>query len=250
MNKIEIMFDRMDEWRHLPNYQLERRADLFFSLYLPEVLKAKLGFHIQKQIIPEFPVRIGTIYPDKPNNQSKHIDYLALSTDSENAVFVELKTDGRSRNEKQDEYLKRAQKVGMSKLLKGLLEIFRGTKAKRKYFCLFTILESMGLIRIPSLMTEIMSRSNLKGVTEASRKVEISSKVKECLIVYVQPNGTGPDIISFDKFRATVTQHDDPVSKRFAQSLTEWAKIQAGKRDLSKELKRSGPAFPRMQDFG
>ncbi len=44
MKQIDTLFNRMDAWRHLPNYQLERRADLFFSLYLPEVLEAKLGF--------------------------------------------------------------------------------------------------------------------------------------------------------------------------------------------------------------
>lgn len=42
MDRICALFDRMDNWRHLPSYQLERRADLIFSLYLPEVLVAKL----------------------------------------------------------------------------------------------------------------------------------------------------------------------------------------------------------------
>ena len=46
MKQIDTLFNRVDAWRHLPNYQLERRADLFFSLYLPEVLKAKLGFPV------------------------------------------------------------------------------------------------------------------------------------------------------------------------------------------------------------
>jgi hypothetical protein len=35
MNPIDALFDRMDTWRHFPNYQLERRADLFFASYLP-----------------------------------------------------------------------------------------------------------------------------------------------------------------------------------------------------------------------
>ena len=38
LNPITAIFDRMDSWRHLPGYQLERRADLLFSLYLPEAL--------------------------------------------------------------------------------------------------------------------------------------------------------------------------------------------------------------------
>ncbi len=28
MKQIDTLFDQMDAWRHLPNYQLERRADL------------------------------------------------------------------------------------------------------------------------------------------------------------------------------------------------------------------------------
>ena len=36
---IERVFKLLDNWRHLPDYQLERRADIFFALFLPEVLK-------------------------------------------------------------------------------------------------------------------------------------------------------------------------------------------------------------------
>ena len=99
MKPTQTLFDRMDSWRHLPNYQLERRADLFFSLYLSEVLNAKLGFHVKDQIIPEFPVRIGTIYPDIPIDKSYKIDYVLLSADSDKAILVELKTEGLSRRE-------------------------------------------------------------------------------------------------------------------------------------------------------
>ena len=34
VDPIAAVSDRMDAWRHLPKYQLERRSDLFFSLYL------------------------------------------------------------------------------------------------------------------------------------------------------------------------------------------------------------------------
>ena len=33
-NHVNILFERLENWRHLPNYQLERRTDIFFSLYL------------------------------------------------------------------------------------------------------------------------------------------------------------------------------------------------------------------------
>ena len=107
MEHIDSLFDRMDAWRHLPNYQLEGRADLFFSLYLPEVLETKLGFTVQDQLVPEFPVRIGTIYPNGSSNKacknlSCKIDYVAISTDGEKAVLFELKPESLSRRDAQD----------------------------------------------------------------------------------------------------------------------------------------------------
>jgi len=230
MNQIDLLFDRMDAWRHLPNYQLERRADLFFSLYLPEVLEAKLGFPVQEQIVPEFPVRIGAIYPDIPINKSYKIDYLALSADSETALLVELKTDGSSRRADQDRYLLASRQAGLPALLGGVLDIFRATKAKRKYFYLLELLESMALLRIPSEMKDIMSRPSLQGAAEASRQIDITTQVTETVIVYVQPHGKGPDIISFEEFRTVVQKHEDPVSQRFARSLLVWGNTKAGER--------------------
>ena len=93
MDPVSELFDRMDEWRHFPNYQLERRADIFISLYLPEVLESKLGLPMRPELAPEFPVRIGTIYPDIPTDKSYKIDYLALSATGADSVFVELKTE-------------------------------------------------------------------------------------------------------------------------------------------------------------
>jgi hypothetical protein len=236
MNPIAELFGRMDAWRHFPNYQLERRADLFFALYLPQVLEAKLGFAIRPELVPEFPVRIGTIYPSIPIDKSYKIDYVALSAMADKAVFVELKTEGLSRRAEQDAYLVAARDVGLSRLLEGLLDIFRATNAKRKYFCLLEHLEGMGLLRIPAQAKRIMARPNLQGVIEASRDIEVTSHANECLIVYVQPDGTQPDVVSFQDFATIVRRYDDPISQRFAKSLLEWAEVRAGGRSLSKRV--------------
>ena len=154
MKQLDTLFDRMDAWRHFPNYQFERRVDIFFALYLPEVLEAKLGFPMRPELAPEFPVRIGTIYPKIPIDKSYKIDYVALSALSDKTVFVELKTEGISLRPAQDKYLRAAQRMGLPRLLEGLLEIFRATKSKLKYFCLLEHLESMDLLRIPASMKE------------------------------------------------------------------------------------------------
>ena len=231
MDPVSELFDRMDDWRHLPSYQLERRADLVFSLYLPEMLERKLGFRIKPDLVPELPIRIGTIYPNIPINRSFKVDYLAISEDGDKAVLVELKTEGRSRRTKQDDYLVAAREAGLPALLEGLLDILRATTAKRKYFCLLNRLERLGLLHIPDAVREIMKQPALHGVNEASHDVEITCPVAELIIAYIQPNGHGNDVISFDDFRSVVGMHDDPFSRRFARSLSEWAQVEAGERN-------------------
>ncbi len=232
MTQLDSLFDRMDAWRHLPNYQLERRADLFFSLYLAEVIEAKLGFPVNGRIVPEFPVRIGTIQQEKPLNRSFKIDYLVLSRSGDTAIFVELKTEEMSRRDDQDRYLIAAQKAGLPVLIEGVLDVFRVTDAKRKYFCLLEYLESLALIGIPEQLRDIMLRPRLQGATKASRQIQITEQVSEILILYVQPTGTGSEVVSFEEFRAVVQTHDDPISRRFAQSLSEWAGVKAGEKQF------------------
>ena len=229
MNYVREVFDRMDEWRHLPSYQL----DLLFSLYIPEALEAKLGFPVGLDLVPEFPVRVGTIYPHVPINKSFKVDYLAISQAGDKAIFVELKTEGRSRRPEQDKYLSAARDVGLSALLQGVLTIFRATTAKRKYFCLLDRLARLGLLRIPDGMRDIMNRPDLHGANKASNGVEITCRANESVVVYIQPEGHGDGVISFEDFRSVVGKHDDPFSTRFAQSLAEWARVTAGEGGLS-----------------
>ncbi|OQA03282.1 MAG: hypothetical protein BWY69_00552 [Planctomycetes bacterium ADurb.Bin401] len=224
---INKVFDRMDLWRHLPNYQLERRADLFFSLYLPEVLKSKLGIEINPVIIPEFPVRIGTIYPNIPIDKSYKIDYVCFSQDTKKVLFVELKTESMSRREAQDKYLSASCKVGFASLVEGLIKIFKVTSSKRKYFNLLNLLLQAGFIEIPEQMFLKIQKNNLHGINALADRIKILDCPNESEIVYVQPVGTGTDIISFDEFKTIINQYDDPVSKRFAQSLSEWGRTKA-----------------------
>ena len=40
---IDGVFELLDKWRHLPGYQLERRADIYFAMFLPDVLRETVG---------------------------------------------------------------------------------------------------------------------------------------------------------------------------------------------------------------
>ena len=99
--------------------------------------------------------------------------YLALSTDGRQAVFVELKTVDSSRRQKQDDYFTAAQTAGLTSLLAGVLDIFRASSSRRKYFYLLERLADLGLLNIPGTMRDIMLRPDLPGAAQASRAITI-----------------------------------------------------------------------------
>lgn len=213
MDRINELFDNLDSWRNLPAYQLERRADIFFSIYLAEILFQHFGVHIEG-LIPEFPVRIGTIY-ENAGNQSFKIDYLARAKDSNRLFFVELKTDQSSRRDMQDQYLERARQVGFTELLEGLRQIYRATNSKKKYGCLLEKLQDLGFLHL-----------------EKNGAFEIIPAAYEIEIVYIQPNDPyGVDnVITFAEVAEIVERHGDAVSQRFARSLVLWANQKAGEK--------------------
>ncbi len=76
-NKIEQIFKNLESWRKLPKYQLERRLDIFFSIYLKEIVEVfykeilnEKDIKLSEVIIPEFPLK-----KDGSNN-STNVDYV------------------------------------------------------------------------------------------------------------------------------------------------------------------------------
>lgn len=242
---IDDIFDRMDQWRHLPSYQLERRADIFFSLYLSEVLEEYLEIPINPEIIPEFPLRFGTLknklanYSQKNNRGDNHsfkMDYLAISEDGTTPIFVELKTNAKADLQKQEIRLDAARKTGFIKLLEGAKLLFASTPENRKYYYLFEGLENLGLVKIPSEMKRIIVQERIQGIKNAVQDIEIlfvdnNIPINAFIIpLENQYDFTTPcKLISFKDFKDVVKVHPDPISKRFARSLDEW-QVDAGKK--------------------
>jgi len=77
-------------------------------------------------------------------------------------------------------------------------------------------------------MRAIMARPSLRGITEASKQVEIRVDPPETLVVYVQSHGEGSTVITFRDFAEVVRHHEDAVSQRFSRSLRRWAGVEAG----------------------
>ncbi len=164
-------------------------------------------------MIPEFPIRIGTISEKTDINQSCKIDYLVKAKNHDTIIFVELKTDDGSRRDAQDQYLARAKQAGMVELLEGVRKIYKATNSKKKYRHLLTMLHDMSFIVL----------GNNWGF-------EIPKNNYAIEIIYIQPNNPHlyDNVITFKEVSEIVGRHDDELSLRFSQSLLKWADTKAG----------------------
>lgn len=212
-DEIDKVFDLLDHWRNLPDYQLERRADIYFAIYLNKILEGSLGCQVVK-VIPEFPVWKGTINPEIKSNHSLKIDYMVICKDK--TLFVELKTDDLSRRTEQDENLKKAQEVNIKNLIDGLLQINQNTKSNKKYL---------------NLLNEFKEIAWLK---EENEVWENSSQDTDIEIIYIQPTIKEKNkeedkkyktrTISFEEIANILVEINSDLSKRFAESLRKWTK--------------------------
>ena len=197
---IDNVFALLDDWRGFPAYQLERRADIYFALFLPFVLKERFELASEPDLIPEFPLRKGTLEENterREQNRSVKVDYVAISGVGKKAVYlVELKTDMASLRDEQDRYLQKASEKKFSKLVGGVYELQEAARgeAKRKYKNLINCLEQL-----------------------KADKLDVKPQV-----VYVQPTAD-TEYISFTKFAESIEGRGE-IAERFVKSLKEWQK--------------------------
>lgn len=193
-DKITELFNLLDKWRYFPAYQLERRADIFFALYLKQIFNSKYGILID-YIIPEFPLRIGEII-DKEVNESFKIDYLCISQVHQKVYLVELKTDSLSRRSKQDWYLGRAREINTAGMVNGLIKIYKATNQKNKYMNLLREIERVGWIIVDN------------------QQIINTSKSYDIQIIYIQPEKHPDDteeVITFDDIISILKTNTDDV---------------------------------------
>ena len=104
--RIAQLFNNLDIWIGLPKYQAERRLDVFFGLYMEDILKECRSdlFAEEDQLIlvPEFPLQ-----KNKSNNECTNIDYLVFNITKKCVHAIELKTDTHSVNDDQIDYYRR-----------------------------------------------------------------------------------------------------------------------------------------------
>ena len=218
---IDSLFKLLDNWRLLPSYRLEPRTDVFFGLFLPQALDRHLvprGVEIDPRLIPEFPLgQNGTKRSDKA-------DFIALSTDRKHAFLIELKTDMGSLRHLQEDYLERAVKRGMPKILCDVRRMAKASnpRSRKKYFQLLRAMGGLGLMTLPQDFEQKARESPRRVVFECIDRIVIASPAPSLSVIHVLPKAIdGKDCIDFETF-ARVVETRGRIGKRFAESLRDW----------------------------
>ena len=235
---VAHMFNAMDACRHLPNYRLEGRLAPFFELFLHDVLSERLGVELHPVVIPEFPLRKGTLY-DNDSNQSYNVDYVAFSMDRGTAYLIELKTDMGSIDRDQEKYLRLACKraheseLRFGKFVCGVIKICGSEYSdRRKYVHLLHLLAKLELVAIADQsklhqMTFPVPRSGWRKAFDGVEPT-VEGKLKHTRIIYIQPrkdeseSDNGFKYIDF-KDVADIVQRFGDLGSVFAHFLRKWS---------------------------
>ncbi len=202
-------FEMMVDWKKLPAYRAEPRIDSFIGYYLPEIAADFLQDKIIG-IIPELPIRLGTVRPELQNkayaDRSYKVDFYLLS-ESGIHYLVEFKSDTRSRRDEQDHYLVSASQMGMKAIVYGILRISQVSSYKQKYHHLIDKMKVLGLLN------------------ESKDYIGQSNDIK---ILYVQPNNKEQhnNCIEFRWIAEWLGSKStlDDFESNFILALREWSK--------------------------
>ena len=223
---INDVFDQLDRDRHLAGYRLEERASPFFKLFLPEVMKEYIT-PVNPLIIPELP-----FLKEGDTNRSPKVDFFALSDDGTHAFFIELKTDMNSERSEQDTDLEAATERSMFDILSDLTSIAQASdkQSRQKYFHLLHNLECLKLIKMDHTLKSVMFAENSQGVYDLIKAIEVKGSGLYPEIIYILPRThdiPSSKVITFEQFAEAIKGCGE-IGARFAKSLLEWARIDAG----------------------
>jgi len=202
-------FEMMIDWKKLPAYKAEPRIDSLVGFFLDSILADFLHVEIEG-IIPEFPLRLGTIQPEHEgtnySDRSYKVDFLAVGSNGIN-YLVEFKTDTSSRIDKQDLYLRQSKSLGTLALIEGALKIAGVSTYTIKYNHLKSKLQEFGILG--DIFDYLLKNPNLE-------------------IVYVQPRNSKNEqyVISFEWIANWLEERaeKDSFEKAFAAALRLWSK--------------------------
>ena len=253
---LSDIFSKLDEWRHLPSYQLERRVDVFFGLFLPEVVAdlidrgPSLG---DVSVVPEFPLHKGLVGISQRNNggddnQSVKVDFAVFSRDSQGKqiFLVELKTDCKSINKAQLENMVKAKSAGPKILLEGVLRAAKASAEPRKYAQLIWKLHQLGCIETPPGFEQMRMEHHRPGLAANVEGCFVGgnwpdAEVDLVLLYPKKPKRNdeqNADLYSkfrcmtFSEIAAIIEKSQQAFASDFAMYLRNWSRQDAGYKPL------------------
>lgn len=252
---LEDVFGLLGRWRHLPYYRLEPRADPFFALFLRDILESCLDVDLHRVVIPEFPLRLGTLTchgglrqevrsAKATDDQSVKVDYAAFSRDSRRAFLVELKTDNASVDKEQERCLRAARRAEFHHLVAGIVHMAGASGQKQKYVHLLHLLSEIDLLTVGDELYDRSFRKPgsgpagvVRGWTKAleAARDTVERRDVQTDVVYIKPTEQGSEktgdfrYIYFKEVAATIRQHGE-LGRMFAEALSAW-QTKAGSED-------------------
>lgn len=249
---VSQVFSLLNDWRHFPFYSLETRAAPFFAVFMREILNKHFGCEFHEVLIPEFPLRIGTLDTERERKQRKlekrrrpssdqsyNVDYVAFQEDKSTAYLVELKTDMDSIRLAQMDYLCKAREKKFPSLVEGVKKFAQKSNKKQKYINLLHRLSSLGIelvyIRPDSRIFDKTFDRVVAGWTSEQKNIEVKHQnFSSIKVVYVQPRADNPnkhdfEYIYFDEV-ANIVERQGDLGSLFAHCLLQW-KEPAGSRN-------------------
>ena len=242
MDVLSDALRQLDQWRHLPAYQLERRVDVFFGLLLPEAIESTFNVPRSK-LIPEFPLHKGEtcISEDQSNNRSVNVDFALFCSQSEGkqVFLVELKTDMQSINKTQLCNMIKAKEAASESVLSGVIKAAGASAAPRKYAQLIWRLSEIGCITVDPSFCDMNMEHTQPGLAHNFRNLSVNERWSDAAIklilispklvdnIYEHPYSEF-HCLDFDKVAKIVAQSRLPFGTEFAKYLRKWARLNAG----------------------
>ena len=238
MDSMFKVLQKLDDWRHLPAYQLERRVDIFFGLLLPEFFESKFGV-TDVTVIPEFPLRKGDLN-DTKDNRSVKVDFAVFGykNGKGHLYLVELKTDMESLNIGQLCNMLKAKQLGFQRLLRAVKQVAKASHSKQKYDYLIRRLIEIDCLQGPTPckgrvdLDEVEFNKQLGsgkvGLVLLSPKVPVPKEPNKCEKEKILDEFC---CISFDKFTTCLKgrnrEFEPEVLQELSLYLGRWANISA-----------------------
>ena len=241
------LFRTLNEWRHLPAYQLERRVDVFFGMFLAEVIE-KTFCVSGANVIPEFPLHKGSISNNSGNNRTANVDFAVFAEkENEKHIFlVELKTDIESLNEKQLTTMRNAKAIAKSSgLLNGVKKAAIASNSKHKYAQLIWKLLKLDCLHLDaeSDLTEKCMNKGKRGLKSVFKELSVGEKWVDASVhlVVILPEKPKPKFeellkgicriyfCDFSKKMSEVEERiDSDFESEFIKFMDIWSRERAG----------------------